>query len=216
MLRFPFWFEFWFGVGTPCGRNCRDFRERELRRTAYPGFLVRLHAPALHSPRQSGAWVGRKMVAADGGGQQQQGVAETDPAGVETTAETFDGLNREGSSRGGSSRGGSSRGGGSRGGAVAGVRSGGGAGEGDTEGNLEDEAAVGSIHHILKTAFKELYGGGADEKEEEKGHACAAEAAGKRQGVSAGASGSESGRRSSSSTAGTANADGEAGHMTAV
>eukprot|EP00752_Nemacystus_decipiens_P011479 g10191.t1 len=137
------------------------------------------------------------MVAAQGGRQQQQGVKETVPAGTETTAQTLVEQHQElgsrvGSSRGGSSRGGSSRGGGSRGSAVAGVRSGGGTGDGDADGSLEDEAAVGSIHHILKTAFKELYGGGAGGKEGRKGQVSAAGAVGERQGESAGASGSES------------------------
>ncbi|CAN0093832.1 unnamed protein product, partial [Ectocarpus sp. 12 AP-2014] len=40
---------------------------------------------------------------------------------------------------------------------------------------LDEEAAVGSIHHILKTAFKELYGGGSnndetDDEASEEGH----------------------------------------------
>lgn len=57
----------------------------------------------------------------------------------------------------------------------AGVRSGGEGGWGpnaavgatDEDDRLEEEAAVGSIHHILKTAFKELYGGGGDKEEED-------------------------------------------------
>eukprot|EP00903_Cladosiphon_okamuranus_P011029 g10416.t1 len=124
------------------------------------------------------------MVATDGADQQQPVVADAGPADVVTPAETFGRKDQEVISRGGGSRGG-----GSRGGAIVGVRSGGGSVEGSANDNLEDEAAVGSIHHILKTAFKELYGGGADEKEEEKEQPSAAEVAGKRQGVSAGASG---------------------------
>lgn len=148
------------------------------------------------------------MVAADSAGQQQPVVAERDPADVENRLISS-------SSRGGSSRGGSSRGGSSRGGGKPGVRSGGGAGEGGGDDKLEDEAAVGSIQHILKTAFKELYGGGSDEQQEEKGQASAVKAAGKWQGVSAGASGSESGRRSSPSTTGSRNAEGESSRVTA-
>ena len=180
-------------------------------------FVHVFHAPSLYSQHRSGAWADRKMVATDGAGQQRQ----TDSADVETTAETLERQNQEagsrgGSSRGGSSRGGSSRGGSSRGGAVAGVRSGGGTGEGEADGNLEDEAAVGSIHHILKTAFKELYGGGVDKEEGDKGQSAEAETVGNREGVSAGASGSESGRRSHSSTAETTTAEGEGGYMIAV
>lgn len=159
-------------------------------------------------------------MTAGGAGQQQKAVAEPDPADVDgsakTLAETFERQDQDAnavqddvSSRGGGSRGGGSRGGGSRGGGVAGVRSGGEEGEGGAAGELEDEAAVGSIHHILKTAFKELYGGGADGKEEEQEQASVAEVAGKRQGESAGAAGSEAGRRSSSSTVGTTSAEGE-------
>lgn len=160
------------------------------------------------------------MVAADGAGQQQQAAAETDAADVDTTAENFERQNQdvdivegEVSSRGGGGRGDS------RGGGATGVRNGGGTGAGVADGKLEDETAVGSIHHILKTAFKELYGGGAGgDKEVGKAQSSATDAAGNRQSVSAGTSGGESDRRSSSSAAGTI-AEGEetmAGHVYAA
>lgn len=143
------------------------------------------------------------MVAADEAGQQQQAIAETDTADVESMAEKDERQNQDAQAARGEV---GSRGGGSRGGGAVGVRSGGGVREGGADGALEDEAAVGSIHHILKTAFKELYGEGEKEENEQ----ASAAAAGQRQGVSAGASGSASGRRPSSSTEGAPNAEGEA------
>lgn len=160
------------------------------------------------------------MVGADGTGQQQA-VAETDAARVEQNTvaavewekqDAYDAVRGEVSSRGGGSRGEGSRGGGSRGGGSRGagawVGGGGGVGDGGAESKLEDEAAVGSIHHILKTAFKEFYGGGGDVEKETKEQDSAAVAAGKRPGGSAGGSGSESGRRSSVSPAGTTRGEG--------
>lgn len=134
---------------------------------------------------------------------------EGKPAAAEDETQHASSRNAEGGSR-------QSRVGGDA--AASGVRSGGGmTGASSTDGNsLDDEAAVGSIHHILKTAFKELYGGGAGEEEGQEGEGT--EAAASRQGaraIGSAGSGSDS-RRGSASAAATeteANTEGDGGSM---
>jgi len=106
--------------------------------------------------------------------------------------------------------------------ASSGVRSGGemarASGGDDGSTSLDEEAAVGSIHHILKTAFKELYRVGAGDQEEDRPQYEGTETAASRQGARAiGSVGSGSGSRRGSSSATatetTSNTEGDTGHM---
>lgn len=151
----------------------------------------------------------RNMVAANKAKKQQPVVVETEPK-IETTAvddqtqSTADFPHVNLSSR-------QSHGGEESHGAPLGIRSG---GEGKNpdpvpaigQDELDEEAAVGSIHHILKTAFKELYGGGSDNDETEDG---AAEEGNGRQGTPANASDSGSRRSSAVAMESAANGGGE-------
>lgn len=151
----------------------------------------------------------RKMVAASKAKKQQPVVVETEPK-IETTAvddqieNTADFPRVNLCSR-------QSHGGEESHGVPLGFRSG---GEGKNldpvpaigQDQLDEEAAVGSIHHILKTAFKELYGGGRDNDETEDE---AAEEGNGRQGTPANASDSGSRRPSSVAMESAANGGGD-------
>ncbi|CBJ28265.1 conserved unknown protein [Ectocarpus siliculosus] len=148
------------------------------------------------------------MVAASKAKTQQPVVAETEPK-IETTAvddqidNTADFPRVNLSSR-------QSHGGEESHGVPLGIRSGGEGKNPDAvpaigQDQLDEEAAVGSIHHILKTAFKELYGGGSsnDETDDE-----VAEEGNGRQGTPANASDSGSRRPSSVAKESAANGGG--------
>ncbi|CAB1097206.1 unnamed protein product [Ectocarpus sp. CCAP 1310/34] len=148
------------------------------------------------------------MVAASKAKKQQPVVVETEPK-IETTVVDDQIDNSAALSRVNlSSR--QSHGGEESHGVPLGIRSG---GEGKNpdpfpaigQDQLDEEAAVGSIHHILKTAFKELYDGGSDNDETEDE---AAEEGNGRQGTPANGSDSESRRPSSVAMESAANGGG--------
>lgn len=75
------------------------------------------------------------------------------------------------------------------------------------ENDLEEEAAVGSIHHILRTAFKELYRTGDEAEDVEAASALEAE---RRQDELEGGSGSGTRKSSEATPEDATNDDGEA------